>query len=166
MQSAGQSQEQVKLRDFEEEQKDVIRSKLTSQAAGKKAKLLRKKAKVEKEIDKLKRSNHVDRNAGKSEADKKKKLAKLERKIDRIEAKIADIDEHKAEDIVREDGQSAFFMDATSKRERGKNEDEEMLEVHDGSVLLPISHKHHYRMTQRSRVYRINELFYKLLMGH
>ena len=56
-------------------------------------------------------------------------------------------------------------MDTTrSNKHKKDGEDQEMLSIEDGNVLLPISIEQRYHLTEK--VYKVSELFYNLLMGH
>ena len=77
------------------------------------------------------------RGGNKARNEEKKKLLKLERRLDRVESKLADLNDgdSQVDTVVKGDDQPAFFMDQAGVKE----EDEEMLEIEDGMVLIPTS---------------------------
>ena len=96
----------------------------------------------------------------------KKKLKKLERKLDRESEKLEGLarGEEQVDTLVtKAAGETAFFMN--KKGDREGEEDEEMLEVENGMVLLPTSSLDECGNTV-TEVFRVSELFYKLLLPH
>ena len=64
--------------------------------------------------------------------------------------------------VTKAAGETAFFMNKRGDRE---GEDEEMLKLDNGMVLLPTSSLDESGNTA-IEVFRVSELFYKLLLPH
>ena len=105
-----------KVKDFEDEQVEVIRTKLADQRERARAKYETKKEAIEAEITKVKLEKSKNLSAAKLAQDKKKKLHKLQRlenKLDRLEQQFLQEEENQGQEdgVVHEDAQTAFFMD-------------------------------------------------------